>query len=101
MRQFPSLAIVLTLAGAPAMIAQPIARRVATAHVDWSEFLGRQDLVWTRLPARWGESVFIGNGRLGATIDTEGGGFGWTINRTDVVHDASRYPIGKVLLKTA
>src|SRR5438093_13242297 len=72
----------------------------ATA-VDWPTFLARHDLVWDRLPARWGESAFIGNGRLGATIDARDSAFGWTINRTDVVHDQSRYPIGRVLLKTA
>src|SRR6266550_6862619 len=71
------------------------------ARVDWSVFLARHDLVWDRLPARWGESAFIGNGRLGATIDARDSAFGWTINRTDVVHDQSRYPIGRVLLKTA
>jgi len=56
--------------------------------VDWPAFLARQDLVWNRLPHGWGESVFIGNGRLGATIDEEDGAFGWSINRMDVVHDA-------------
>ena len=69
--------------------------------VDWPTFLARQDLVWHRLPAGWGESAFIGNGRLGATIDVRDGALGWTINRTDVVHDQSRYPIGRVILKTA
>ena len=58
-------------------------------------------MVWHRLPTRWGEAAFIGNGRLGAYIDAENGTFGWTINRTDVVHDASRYPIGRVQLVTA
>src|SRR6266545_3910944 len=72
----------------------------ATA-VDWPTFLARHDLVWDRLPARWGESAFIGNGRLGATIDARDSAFGWTINRTDVVHDQSRFPIGRVVLKTA
>src|SRR6266480_6717198 len=69
--------------------------------VDWAAFLGRQDLVWERLPSRWGESAFIGNGRLGATIDARDSALGWTINRTDVVHDQSRFPIGRVVLKTA
>src|SRR5216110_1889547 len=69
--------------------------------VDWAAFLARHDLVWDRLPTRWGESAFIGNGRLGATIDAQGGVLGWTINRTDFVHDQSRYPIGRVVLKTA
>ena len=69
--------------------------------VDWAAFLARQDLVWDRLPTGWGESAFIGNGRLGATIDARDSALGWTINRTDVVHDQSRFPIGRVVLKTA
>ncbi len=89
-------AVSLTL-GCPVALAQS---RPAT-RVDWPTFLARQDLVWHRLPAGWGESAFIGNGRLGATIDVRDGALGWTINRTDVVHDQSRYPIGRVILKTA
>ena len=69
--------------------------------VDWAAFLARHDLVWDRLPSGWGESAFIGNGRLGATIDARDSALGWTINRTDVVHDQSRFPIGRVVLKTA
>src|SRR5213079_1857426 len=86
----------LTLA-CPAALAQS---RPAT-RVDWPTFLSRQDLVWDRLPTGWGESAFIGNGRLGATIDVEDSVLGWTINRTDVVHDDSRFPIGRVFLRTA
>src|SRR5213082_1713749 len=71
------------------------------ARIDWSVFLARHDLVWDRLPTRWGESAFIGNGRLGATIDAQGGVLGWTINRTDFVHDQSRFPIGRVVVKTS
>jgi alpha-L-fucosidase 2 len=78
-----------------------IALQTAPAtRVDWPVFLARHDLVWERLPTRWGESAFIGNGFLGATIDVRDGALGWTINRTDVVHDQSRYPIGRVVLKT-
>lgn len=84
----PLLALV-ALQGAPA------------TRVDWPVFLARQDLVWDRLPTGWGESAFIGNGRLGATIDVRDGALGWTINRTDVVHEQSRYPIGRIVLKTA
>jgi hypothetical protein len=68
--------------------------------IDWPAFLGRHDLVWQHIPARWGESAFIGNGRPGATIFAQDGALGWTINRTDVVHAQSRYPIGRVTLKT-
>src|SRR5213595_1427031 len=78
-----------------------LAQSRPAARVDWPTFLSRQDLVWDRLPTGWGESAFIGNGRLGATIDARDGALGWTINRTDVVHDQSRYPIGRVVLKTA
>src|SRR2546421_9692986 len=63
----------------------PAARAAPVARVDWPVFLARHDLVWDRLPTRWGESAFIGNGRLGATIDAPGGVLGWTINRTDFV----------------
>src|SRR2546430_14907621 len=89
-------AVSLTL-GCPVALAQsrPAAR------VDWRTFLSRQDLVWHRLPTGWGESAFTGNGRLGATIDVRDSALGWTINRTDVVHDQSRFPIGRVVLKTA
>lgn len=69
--------------------------------IDWPTFLARQDLVWERLPEGWGESAFVGNGRLGATIDVQNGALGWTVNRTDVVHRQSRYPIGRVVLETA
>ena len=68
--------------------------------IDWPAFLSRHDLVWPRLPEKWGESAFIGNGNLGATIFSQEGVLGWTINRTDVTHDQSRYPIGRVTLKT-
>ncbi|HEX2717361.1 MAG TPA: alpha-L-fucosidase, partial [Gemmatimonadaceae bacterium] len=58
-------------------------------------------MIWERLPRGWGESVFIGNGVLGATIDAGDGRLGWTINRTDVVHESSRFPVGRVVLRTA
>jgi hypothetical protein len=73
------------------MLALLLALQTPVARVDWPVFLARHDLVWDRLPTRWGESAFIGNGRLGATIDAQGGVLGWTINRTDVVHDQSRW----------
>src|SRR5437016_8644658 len=86
---------------APSLLALLLVLQTPATRVDWPVFLARHDLVWNRLPTGWGESAFIGNGRLGATIDVQGGALGWTINRTDVVHDQSRYPIGRVVLKTA
>src|SRR6059058_851055 len=86
---------------APSLLALLLVLQTPATRVDWPVFLARHDLVWNRLPTGWGESAFIGNGRLGATIDVQGGALGWTINRTDFVHDQSRFPIGRVVLKTA
>ncbi len=69
--------------------------------IDWSAFLARQDLVWSRIPTQWRDSVFIGNGNLGATVCLEAGTFGWQINRADVTHESSRYPIGRLVVRTA
>lgn len=41
--------------------------------VDWPGFLGRQDLVWDRLPEVWASGAFTGNGQLGAMIMAEPG----------------------------
>ncbi|NUQ92141.1 MAG: Tat pathway signal sequence domain protein, partial [Gemmatimonadaceae bacterium] len=100
-----TLGLTLLLALSPAVprpiAAQARAGAAAPASIDWAAFLSRHDLVWDRLPRDWGESVFIGNGLAGATIDGAGGTLGWTINRTDVTHDESRFPIGRVTLRTA
>ena len=88
----------LAVAATPA-VGQPGA--APATRIDWPAFLARHDLIWSRQPRRWGESAFIGNGTLGATVFAEGDTLGWTINRTDVVHDESRFPIGRVVLKTA
>src|SRR5947199_135884 len=69
------------------------------ARVDWAAFLARHDLVWDRLPTRWGESAFIGNGPLGATTDAQAGALGWPINRTASVPHQQRYAIGTVVPK--
>ncbi len=87
--------IVLAAIGARAQ-----AQSTPATRIDWSAFVSRQDLVWNCLPEGWGGSAFIGNGLVGATIDRENGAFGWTINRTDVSHDASRYPIGRIQIET-
>ncbi len=90
----------LRIVAASLLISSPAAAQSAPARIDWPAFLGRHDLVWQRTPARWGESAFIGNGVLGATIFAQDSVLGWMINRTDVTHDQSRYPIGRVVLKT-
>lgn len=68
--------------------------------VDWPAFLGRHDLVWLRNPSSFGDSLFLGNGDLGATVCVRDGKLTWEINRADITHDGSRYPIGRLVLKT-
>src|SRR5947207_1708849 len=92
---------------APRLSVGPPPDRVGRERVHRQRAARRDDRWWRpgiRLdgqPNVWGESAFIGNGRLGAMIDVRDSAFGWTINRTDVVHDQSRFPIGRVVLKTA
>ncbi|HEU4422749.1 MAG TPA: Tat pathway signal sequence domain protein, partial [Pilimelia sp.] len=50
---------------------------------QWSAFLAGQDLVWRRLPTRWYEGPFLGNGRLGAMVYHE---LGSNAVRVDVQH---------------
>jgi hypothetical protein len=95
-----AVGVVLVTLALPRFTAAGQAARAPAATIDWPAFLARQDLVWSRLPTRWGESIFIGNGLIGATIDVQNGALGWTVNRTDFVHDQSRYPIGRLVLKT-
>jgi alpha-L-fucosidase 2 len=71
-----------------------------TARIDWPAFLARQDLVWNSLPSTWETSAFIGNGNLGATIFTQEGALAWEVNRADVYHASSRYPMGRAALQT-
>ncbi len=84
-----------------ALMALLAAARRASAQIDWPAFLAREDLVWTKIPKTWEESAFIGNGNLGATIFAQDGALAWEINRADVYHAGSRYPMGRLALRTA
>jgi hypothetical protein len=46
-------------------------RDTMTTDSAWSTFLRGQDLVWTRLPTRWYEGPFLGDGLLGSMIYRE------------------------------
>ena len=37
-------------------------------NVDWQQFLGRHDLVWTQAPKAWHDGPFLGNGMLGSML---------------------------------
>src|SRR4051812_49155156 len=68
--------------------------------LNWPGFLARSDMVWNSNPTAWEDAAFIGNGRLGASIYLQGGALAWEINRSDVSHGASRYPMGHFSLET-
>ena len=40
---------------------------------DWTSFMSRQDMTWTRLPQTWYEAPFMGNGSMGSYICKEPG----------------------------
>ena len=71
-------------------------------HINWPTFLHRSDIVWNKLPAKWEEAAFTGNGLLGANIFTTDDGkyLKWVIGRSDVVYKDARMPIGDLVLKT-
>jgi alpha-L-fucosidase 2 len=80
--------------------------------VDWGQFLGHHDLLWDRVPTTWGESPFLGNGRLAMSVkaqpdDTRSLWF--SIDNSDVydrrdltwgwtAYSRSRYHVGDFLL---
>ena len=70
------LAAVATTAPAPA------------PKIDWPAFLARHDLIWKRLPTKWEEGAFLGNGLIGAMVfATEDEGrqaLAFQLGRTDV-----------------
>ncbi len=72
--------------------------------VDYEEFLSKQDMVWDRLPADWGEAPFTGNGTLGAYMvhDAAEGALRFELGNS-LVHDhrkddKSIYGRGRLLI---
>lgn len=72
--------------------------------VDWAEFLGRHDIVWGILPARFDHGIYHGNGLLGCMIFRDGPNImRWEMGCSDVTEhrrDNNRLPIGGLLLET-
>ena len=68
--------------------------------VDWKSFLARHDMIWAKLPDRFENAAFTGNGHLGAMVFTAGGGTSlkWQMGRSDVAFSSSRIPIGDLVL---
>src|SRR5688572_25053546 len=79
--------------------------------VDWAAFLSRHDLVWTKVPSRWEDGAWLGNGLLGVMVYSEASsGLSWQLGRSDVTQHADRpdpllargrLPIGRLVLETA
>jgi hypothetical protein len=80
--------------------------------VNWEQFLGKQDLVWSQLPRVWNEAPFFGNGMMGAMVmQADERTLRWEVGRGDVQdhrpaarkfgYDTCRLPIGHFELKTA
>jgi hypothetical protein len=39
--------------------------------IDWPAFMARQDMVWSKVPTRWNEAPFMGNGMIGLFLYQE------------------------------
>jgi alpha-L-fucosidase 2 len=100
--------VILALAVA---LGVPAAASPREAFVDWPAFLSRHDLVWKRVPARWEEGAWLGNGLLGVMVYSDAkNGLSWQLGRTDVTEHGkradpllarARLPIGRLVLETA
>ncbi|MEY8610834.1 glycoside hydrolase family 95-like protein [Parabacteroides segnis] len=75
-----------------------------TRQIDWSDFLGRHDPVWTVLPKQFDHGAFLGNGLIGTTIFQEGERtLRLALGRSDVTDhrfDNGRLLIGGIVLQT-
>jgi hypothetical protein len=69
--------------------------------IDWPNYLGRHDLVWQRLPDKWENGGFTGNGLLGVMVHTinDGKELTFHVGRNDVMdHNSYRLDIGDFVL---
>lgn len=76
---------------------------VNVAKLDWAAFLGQHDLLWQRLPDRFENAAFTGNGQLGAMVmgGEKGQVIQWQMGRSDVAFASLRIPIGDLILHPA
>ena len=96
--------LVLAICGWAGSAAAVASNDIPRAEIDWPAFLARQDLVWQRMPARWREGAFLGNGLLGTVIFQDGPKcLNFEMGRSDVTEhrrDNHRLPIGRMRLQT-
>jgi alpha-L-fucosidase 2 len=72
--------------------------------IDWSAFLGRNDLDWEVLPKKFDHGIFHGNGLMGCMIYQDSTNqIRWEMGHSDVTEhrrDNNRLPIGGMVLET-
>jgi len=102
-KRHPILTILVTLI---ALAATPRVARPAEVNrnIDYENFLKRHDLVWNKVPEKWGEGAFTGNGLLGLMmyLTDDGSALRFRVGRTDVMiqeKQAYRVPIGDLVLR--
>ncbi|MFB6935352.1 Tat pathway signal sequence domain protein [Streptomyces sp. HUAS 31] len=71
-------------------------RNTMTGDDAWAGFLRGQDLLWTRLPTRWYEGPFLGDGLLGSMIyqEPEAGRIRFTVQHGRVQDHRPRFGSG-------
>ena len=52
--------------------------------VDWPAFMARHDMLWKKLPTKWSEAPWTGNGMLGSMVWREGDALRLQVFRGDV-----------------
>ena len=82
--------------------------RVKTV-IDWKQFLSRHDLTWSKMPTKWYQAPFLGNGMMGTMVRQTGEQtVRFDVGRGDVqnhrrgegLYGYSRLPIGHFNLET-
>jgi alpha-L-fucosidase 2 len=71
----------LLLAVSPVVRAQGVTVR---RDLDMARVLSRCDMVWDRMPTRWEDGPFVGNGLVGVMVYGDGAGLRLDVGRTDV-----------------
>lgn len=80
---------------------------VSLTDQQWADFLAGQDLVWKRVPTKWSQGPFLGDGGLGSMVYAVGNRIKFTVQHAEVQDHRTtggsawgvpRLPVGHVLL---